>query len=198
MRATRYRPPRRLGSCVMNGRLWGCRRQTVNERNEGRQQPVGFIAQAPHPRAVTPAKAGAYPELAPRTQTTLLSTYGETSRWTTQSSRVMTFWRDLTVQPPSLPGLSGQSTFLPPQSYPRPQNLPHTLPIPLASGRPAATSFALCRRQNLPSGEVLGKKALSAMREWPRRDSRAWGSRLQPWSGGRSVRVRGCCGFDHN
>ena len=64
--------------------------------------------------------------------------------------------------------------------------------IPLASGRPAATSFALCRRQNLPSGEVLGKKALSAMREWPRRDSRAWGSRVQPWSGGRSVRVRAC------
>ena len=65
--------------------------------------------------------------------------------------------------------------------------------IPLASGRPAATSFALCRRQNLPSGEVLGKKAISAVREWPRRNSRAWGSRVQPWSGGRSVRVRACC-----
>ena len=65
-------------------------------------------------------------------------------------------------------------------------------PIPLASGRPAATSFALCRRQNLPSGEVLGKKAISAVREWPRRNSRAWGSRVQPWSGGRSVRVRAC------
>ena len=52
-----------------------------------------------------------------------------------------------------------------PKDIHAPQILPHTLPIPLASGRPAATSFALCRRQNLPSGEVLGKKAISAMRD---------------------------------
>ena len=55
---------------------------------------------------------------------------------------------------------------------PAPKTCPIILPIPLASGRPAATSGG--------------------------RDSRAWGSRVQPWSGGRSVRVRACCGFGHS
>ena len=84
------------------------------------------------------------------------------------------------------------------ERYPRPPNPPPYSPHSSRVRAACSDQLRAVPQAKPPQWGGFRQEGHKRYARWPRRESRAWGSRVQPWSGGRSVRVRAYCAFDHN